>query len=524
MFVASVVVALGLLPGQKAVPLAVKQPVPPPPVLAQPIVVPLGIPVPPPAGFPMTAPGQPGPATATPGGPGDEAVLRAARIGPTDADLIAFFRQRTPPAPPREQLDALVRQLGAKEPADRDAAHARLVSIGLPSVPPLRQTANNVDAVELSARARECLGQIEGTAAAALAANAARLLAARKPAGAAEALLGYLPFAEDEPTFQELELALVALALRDGKPDPAILAALKDRLAIRRGTAAQVLCQATGSPHPAIRPLLKDPNPSVRLRAALGLVGAYDAEAIPVLIDLLADLTPRLRQQAEDHLIGLAGEWAVTGPRGNDLMARRLRRDVWAAWWKNTDGAMLLEEFRSRVVPDDERDRIAGLIGRLADPSSDVRDAAVNDLVALGKPAAAQLRRAVSENHPQISPLAARCLEGIEKEAPSPVPAAAPRLLALRRPEGTVEAAARLPAVLRVDRGERRHPRHPRRRRLPRWEGRSGAGQALDDRAAARRAGAVTVLCKGRRPNTCRRSASCSATPTRQCSFAPLRA
>lgn len=493
MFVAPLVVALCLAPAEKVVPLARQQPVPQI-LLAQPVFnVPLGVPGLPPGAATTTAP-----AAAGMGGAGDETILRQARLGTSDADLIAFFRQRTPPAPPRTELLELIKQLDSTDVARRDAAQARLVTIGLAALPLLRQTANNVDAVELAGRARDALRQIEGNAGAALVTQAARLLAARKTPGTAEVLIGYLPFAEDEATFQEIELALVAVALRDGKPDPALVQALKDGTAIRRGTAAQVLCQASGSAHPAIRPLLKDANPSVRLRAALGLVGAYDAEAIPVLIDLLAELTPRLRQQAEEHLIGLAGEWAVSGPAGNDLMARRLRRDVWAAWWKNTDGAMLLEEFRSRILPEEERERLGGLIARLGDASGDVRDAAVNDLIAAGKGAAPLLRRAVSENHPQVSPLAARALESIEKDSPSPLPSAAPRLLALRRPEGTVETlVGYLPFCESNEAGEAILDILAAVG-CPGGQADPALVKALADRSAVRRAGAVVALCKGR--------------------------
>src|SRR5262249_40428912 len=127
--------------------------------------------------------------------------------------------------------------------------------------------------------------------------------------------------------------------------------------------------------------------------------------------DLLADLPPRLRQQAEDYLTQLAGEWAVSGPKGNDLMARRLRRDVWAAWWKNSDGAKLLEEFKSRTASDEEHDKITGLIAKLGDATAEVREGASTDLIGLGKKAASLLRRAVNENHPRIGPFAAKCLE-----------------------------------------------------------------------------------------------------------------
>src|SRR5438477_46580 len=80
---------------------------------------------------------------------------------------------------------------------------------------------------------------VDGPNAANLVINAARVLAARKPAGAAEALLAYLPFCEDNTSFQECEAALAVVGMAGGKPDPAILKYLKDKNGIRRGTAAQ---------------------------------------------------------------------------------------------------------------------------------------------------------------------------------------------------------------------------------------------------------------------------------------------
>src|SRR5262249_28563714 len=155
------------------------------------------------------------------------------------------------------------------------------------------------------------------------------------------------------------EAALGVVGLAEGKPDPALLKALKDKNGIRRGTAAQVLSQVGGAPYyPTIRPLLKDALPSVRLRVALGLVGAYDAEAVPTLIDLAQDLPMALRPAAEEYLNSLAGDWAVAGPKGHDVMARKLRRDVWATWWKSTDGSTLLAEFRTRTPTDEDREKI----------------------------------------------------------------------------------------------------------------------------------------------------------------------
>jgi HEAT repeat protein len=443
------------------------------------------------------------PAVGTPvlavGGPGDENILKAVKIPTTDDYLLDFFRKRTPPAPNKERLAELVKKLSAKELADRDAAQGQLIAIGESSVPLLRQAANNVDDAESSTRAKICLQNIEGGGATNIAVNVARLLATRKPAGAAEVLIGYLPYAEDETTFQEVEAALVAVAMVKGKPDPAIAQALKDRLALRRGTAAAALCQAGGAAqYAAVRPLLKDSHASVRLKAALGLVGAYDAEAIPVLIELLGDLPPRLREQAEHYLSGLAGEWAVGGPKGNDLMSRRLRRDVWAAWWKNADGTKLLEEFRSRMATDEEHAKITALIAKLGDPSAEVRDAASADLITLGKKAASLLRRAVNDNNPRIGQFAAKCLDAVEKDTPDPLPQAAPRLLALRKPDGAVEtligylpfaeseeAATQIIEILGT---------------VAAANGKTDEAlvKALKDPLVARRAGAVMALCRGK--------------------------
>lgn len=433
------------------------------------------------------------------GGPPDEGVLKAARVPVADDGLLDFFRKRTPPAPPTDKLEALVKNLSSDDASVADRAQAELTAIGLPALPHLRAAANNADEVEAARRARACLSNIEGDNAASLVVNAARALAARKPAGAAKVLLDYLPHAEDNTSFQEIQAALQAVALRDGKPDPALLAALKDRVAIRRGTAAQVLSSVGGPAYyPAIRPLLKDSKPSVRLGVALGLVGAYDAEAVPVLIDSLADLPPSLRSAAEEYLNNLAGEWAVSGPKGHDMTARKIRRDVWASWWKNMDGSLLLDEFRSRIPSDDDREKIDELIRKLDDADADKREAASRELIGFGKKAASQLRRASGEGHPRIGPFAARCLDTIEKDEPSPLPGAAARLLALRKPEGAVEALLAYVAVSESEETTAHVIDILASIGCPGGKADETLLKALGDRAAARRAAAVQAICKAK--------------------------
>ena len=52
---------------------------------------------------------------------------------------------------------------------------------------------------------------------------AARVAALRKPPGAVEVLLAYLPFCDDESLLPEVQLALNANAYDDGKPAPALV-------------------------------------------------------------------------------------------------------------------------------------------------------------------------------------------------------------------------------------------------------------------------------------------------------------
>src|SRR5262249_46974630 len=159
--------------------------------------------------------------------------------------------------------------------------------------------------------------------------------------------------------------------LRDGKADPALLAALKGPQAFGRAAAARALCKASGTASwKAVRPLLTDPDPAVRLQAALALADAHDSQAIPVLIECLAEGPAPLRAQAEAYLTGLAGEWAVHGPRGSDLVSRELRRDLWATWWQKTSGELLLRELRARTLTDEELDKAHALLRKLEDKKS----------------------------------------------------------------------------------------------------------------------------------------------------------
>jgi HEAT repeat protein len=385
---------------------------------------------------------RPGPAAAQLSSVSDEQTLRNASLPASGPALLDFFRKRSLPEVKLEQLQALVKQLADQAPGQRDRAAAELISLGPVAVPLLRQAANDLDDIDTAARARQCLQQLDGSNAAALSMAAARVLAQQKPAGAAAVLLAYLPFAEDEQVADEVGRALQAVARRDSKPDPALVEALKDGVPIRRAVAAEVLARTgTDTARSAVRPLLQDARPTVRLRTALALAGARDAEAVGVLINLLGDVSPQQTAQIETVLAELAGDWKISVPAGNDDLARRMRRETWAAWWRVTDGSVLLDEFHKRSLPDAEREKVQALLKDLAGDAAAAREKAEADLVNQGPVILPLLRQARKGSDARVAEAAGRCLQIVEKGTPlSPLPAAAARLLAVRKPAGAVEA------------------------------------------------------------------------------------
>jgi HEAT repeat protein len=384
-------------------------------------------------------PPAPPAAASSPAEADDEQAFRDARLDPSAAGALEFFRDRTTPPDP-DRIASFVRQLGAAEGDARDKAVAALVRTGPAAVGLLRPAANALENDGAAARARRCLELIEGPGGARLARSAARLVAARRPGGAAGVLLAYLPFADDADVAREVEEALVAVARRDGKLEPDLLTGLADPSPVRRAAAAAALCRAGGTDaFDAVRAALKDPASSVRLRAALGLAGHNNADAVPVLIDLLTDASADRRKEAEGFLKQLAGEWALATPQGNDEVAARLRRDAWLTWWRNLDGPALLEEFRSRTLTNEEIEQARGLIGQLDNESAEIRDKAAAGLARMGGRVAPLLRRAASGKG-RAAELAAGCLEDAAGAPARPLPAVAVRLLTLRRPAGTLEA------------------------------------------------------------------------------------
>jgi HEAT repeat protein len=264
----------------------------------------------------------------------DEALLHDAKIGTDAPALLDFFRNRTATEATLNKVKVLIQQLGDDSFQTRQKASAELPALGPVALPLLRQALKDTD-VEVVRRAEECIRNIEQGYGPGLAPAAARLLALRKPPEAVEVLLTYLPSAEDEGAAEEVRTALAALALRDGKPDPLLVAALEDKMPARRAAAGAALYRAhIAELRPAVRKLLEDPDPAVRLRVGLALIAAKEKEAVPVLIGLLGEMPSNQLWQVDDLLYRLADDKAPMATAGADEASRRKYREAWLAWWK----------------------------------------------------------------------------------------------------------------------------------------------------------------------------------------------
>lgn len=268
----------------------------------------------------------------------DETLLKQAGAGTDGPGLLEFFRKRTVDGNDADRIKKLIVNLGAEEFDTRESASAQLAALGARARPLLKHAINDPD-VEVWRRAQDCLQKIDQGSGAQTVAAAARLLALRKPDKAVEVLLNYLPSAEDPLAAEAVRSALAALAMKDGKADPLLVAALTDTSPVKRGAAVVALSHARAE-LPAVRKLLEDTDPVVRARTGLALAALHEKESIPVLIALLGQL-PRYENLAvEDYLYGIAGDKAPAVYPGNDDASHKKYREAWKAWW-NEQGAKL---------------------------------------------------------------------------------------------------------------------------------------------------------------------------------------
>jgi hypothetical protein len=282
----------------------------------------------------------------------DQDTIKSAGYTADVKSLTGFFTSHTVTEADRTRISAQIKKFGDDVFEVREAASADLSKSGVPAIALLKAAAGAKEAdPEVVRRCELALKIIEKVPTRSLAAASARLLSKEKADGIVDVLLNYLPLAEDESVSDEIRNALAALAVRDGKPETALDAALASKDVLRRGAAAEAFAR-TGDKASRARMkelLKKDPESDVKFLIALALVNdARDKEVVPDVIKLMADVSTERGWRAEELLFRIAGDDAPSVSLGAELASREKARDEWKKWWdaneKKVDLAKLDQE------------------------------------------------------------------------------------------------------------------------------------------------------------------------------------
>jgi len=182
----------------------------------------------------------------------DQAVLKQAQINPDGSALIERLRKLKSGEIDPDKIRTLIRQLGDDSFEAREKATQALIAIGEPAAPFLQQAAKSTD-LEIARRAERCLAAIRKDPAQRQSEDGVwiaviRTLARKRPDGAIDALLSFLPHAASPRVEREARFALGLLAQSNGEPDPVLVKALEDRDPRRRQAAAEALGRSPAAP------------------------------------------------------------------------------------------------------------------------------------------------------------------------------------------------------------------------------------------------------------------------------------
>ncbi len=207
-----------------------------------------------------------------------------------------------------------------------------------------------------------------------------------------KALLSYLPSCDDEYAEDEVLACVARLGLKEGKLDPILAAALKDKDADRRATAAFVVAQfGSSGQRDQLRAVLADKNEAVQQRAAAGFLGKR----------------------------------TVLGARENVAQAAVVFQNAKLA----VDQQALQKFLLARTLSEKDQEHIRTLIVQLGAKSYAVREQASRKLIERGPLAIPLLRLATDDPVAEKARRAQVCIDRIKPPEPPALPIAAARLL-----------------------------------------------------------------------------------------------
>lgn len=267
----------------------------------------------------------------------DIEILQEQGVKQDAGSLLAFFRERTLDETKINRLGDLIKQLGDSRFKVRDRTMKELLAIGVPALKYLEMAQKDADS-EIARRAQQLVERIGAGPGSSLPIAAARQLRRFSSDDIARVLLAYLPDADDTNVVDEVMTTLIVVGVRSGKIDMIFCDNARNSSAARRAAAALVLGRSRDRHDVdlAIK-LLDDSVPSVRLRAAEGLLAGNHKEAGPGLIRLLHPSTDESTWRAEDLLRQIAGEASPEFALDEKPDTRIAYQKKWFTWWETNE-------------------------------------------------------------------------------------------------------------------------------------------------------------------------------------------
>jgi len=302
----------------------------------------------------------------------DQEVIKSGGYSDDVKSLTEFFKNHTVTEADKARISASIKKLGDESFESREQASEELSKSGVPAIGLLRSAQNAKDAdPEIVRRCELALKIIEKVPTRTLAISSARLLATKKDEGITETLLNYFPLADDETVTDEIRNTFAALAVRDGKLDKNLEAALASKQLLIRGAAAEAFARANDKASRAkMKEFLKtEAENEIKLLVAVALVNdARDKEVVPSVIKLMTEVPNEKGWRAEELLWRIAGEDGPPVSLGGDKASNEKARDEWKKWWdtneKKVDLAKLDQESSYGLTIVCELPRAGGL-GRI---------------------------------------------------------------------------------------------------------------------------------------------------------------
>lgn len=298
----------------------------------------------------------------------DSDILKSVNLKADDAtSLVNYFKTRTLTDDQMKSISAAIKKMGDEKYRERESASKVVVQFGAAALGPLKTAIATEPDAEIVFRSEEARRQIETISQASVAIAAARTLAKLKPADAATTLLAFLPTADSEAVAEEIQLALTALATRNGQPEPALISALSDSATPRRLAASVALVE--GGLNPEVLAKIKsmlavEKDVEVKFSTIVSLVAkAKEKDSVPMLISLIPEIARGRVWQTEDLLLQMAGDKAPKTKFGKTKESLEKYRDDWMKWWTEigsksdlagfqykprTDGSILLVEWNQQ--------------------------------------------------------------------------------------------------------------------------------------------------------------------------------